>query len=203
MVPTPVQPNNLPPPPPTSAVPRTFVRAFSQNARSEDLGAVSLWQESDDDLELSRDAAQGEPRRMRMSRRDLVPRLARWPPGFVPQELVDARTEGSFQARPAERVGDTTVATVDGAARVSSWSLTMRSSSVRLGSPSRYWRRRCPDGRGRASATNDTARLAPVVAGKRESTGLLRASRMVGRGTVRRRQRRDRSAPRHRYTKGL
>jgi GNAT superfamily N-acetyltransferase len=35
--------------------------------------------------------------------------------GFVPQELVDARTEGSFRARAAERVGDTTVATVDGA----------------------------------------------------------------------------------------
>ena len=35
--------------------------------------------------------------------------------GFVPQALVDVRTEESFRARAAERVGDTTVATVDGA----------------------------------------------------------------------------------------
>jgi GNAT superfamily N-acetyltransferase len=35
--------------------------------------------------------------------------------GLVPQELVEARTEESFQARASERVGDTTVATVDGA----------------------------------------------------------------------------------------
>jgi GNAT superfamily N-acetyltransferase len=35
--------------------------------------------------------------------------------GFVPQELVEARTEQSFRARAAERVGETTVAVVDGA----------------------------------------------------------------------------------------
>ena len=35
--------------------------------------------------------------------------------GFVPQALVDARTEESFRTRAAERVGDTTVAVVDGA----------------------------------------------------------------------------------------
>lgn len=35
--------------------------------------------------------------------------------GSVPQELVEARTEESFVARASERVGDTTVATVDGA----------------------------------------------------------------------------------------
>jgi GNAT superfamily N-acetyltransferase len=35
--------------------------------------------------------------------------------GLVPQELVQARTEDSFRVRAAERVGDTTVATVDGA----------------------------------------------------------------------------------------
>ena len=35
--------------------------------------------------------------------------------GSVPQALVDVRTEESFRARAAERVGDTTVATVDGA----------------------------------------------------------------------------------------
>ena len=35
--------------------------------------------------------------------------------GFVPQELVDVRTEESFRVRAAERVGDTTVAVVDGA----------------------------------------------------------------------------------------
>ena len=35
--------------------------------------------------------------------------------GFVPQALVDVRTEESFRARASERVGDTTVATVDGA----------------------------------------------------------------------------------------
>jgi GNAT superfamily N-acetyltransferase len=35
--------------------------------------------------------------------------------GLVPQELVDARTEESFRTRAAERVGDTTVAVVDGA----------------------------------------------------------------------------------------
>lgn len=34
--------------------------------------------------------------------------------GFVPQELVEARTEDSFRARASNRVGDTTVATVDG-----------------------------------------------------------------------------------------
>ena len=34
--------------------------------------------------------------------------------GFVPQELVDARTEDSFRARASQRVGDTTVASVDG-----------------------------------------------------------------------------------------
>jgi DNA/RNA-binding domain of Phe-tRNA-synthetase-like protein/GNAT superfamily N-acetyltransferase len=34
--------------------------------------------------------------------------------GLVPQELVDARTEESFRTRALERVGDTTVATVDG-----------------------------------------------------------------------------------------
>jgi ribosomal protein S18 acetylase RimI-like enzyme len=34
--------------------------------------------------------------------------------GSVPQELVDARTEASFRSRAAERIGDTTVATVDG-----------------------------------------------------------------------------------------
>lgn len=34
--------------------------------------------------------------------------------GFVPQELVTARTDESFRTRAAERVGDTTVATVDG-----------------------------------------------------------------------------------------
>ncbi|MPZ69741.1 MAG: GNAT family N-acetyltransferase [Actinobacteria bacterium] len=35
--------------------------------------------------------------------------------GFVPQELVDVRTDGSFLARAAERIGDTTVAAIDGA----------------------------------------------------------------------------------------
>jgi GNAT superfamily N-acetyltransferase len=35
--------------------------------------------------------------------------------GFVPQELVDARTGGSFRTRASERISDTTVATVDGA----------------------------------------------------------------------------------------
>jgi GNAT superfamily N-acetyltransferase len=35
--------------------------------------------------------------------------------GFVPQELVDARTEDSFRARAAARAGETTVAVVDGA----------------------------------------------------------------------------------------
>jgi ribosomal protein S18 acetylase RimI-like enzyme len=35
--------------------------------------------------------------------------------GFVPQALIDARTEESFGTRSAERVGDTTVAVVDGA----------------------------------------------------------------------------------------
>jgi ribosomal protein S18 acetylase RimI-like enzyme len=35
--------------------------------------------------------------------------------GFVPQELVDARTEASFRTRASERISDTTVATVDGA----------------------------------------------------------------------------------------
>ncbi len=35
--------------------------------------------------------------------------------GFVPEELVEARTEESFRTRASERVGDTTVATVDGA----------------------------------------------------------------------------------------
>lgn len=35
--------------------------------------------------------------------------------GLVPQALVEVRTEGSFRARASERVGDTTVATVDGA----------------------------------------------------------------------------------------
>jgi GNAT superfamily N-acetyltransferase len=35
--------------------------------------------------------------------------------GFVPQELAEARTEESFRVRASERVGDTTVATVNGA----------------------------------------------------------------------------------------
>ena len=35
--------------------------------------------------------------------------------GLVPRELVEARTEESFGARASERVGDTTVAIVDGA----------------------------------------------------------------------------------------
>ncbi len=35
--------------------------------------------------------------------------------GFVPQELVEVRTEDSFLARASARVGDTTVAIVDGA----------------------------------------------------------------------------------------
>jgi GNAT superfamily N-acetyltransferase len=35
--------------------------------------------------------------------------------GFVPQELVDVRTEDSFRRRASERILDTTVATVDGA----------------------------------------------------------------------------------------
>jgi GNAT superfamily N-acetyltransferase len=35
--------------------------------------------------------------------------------GFVPQELVDVRTEASFRTRASERLSDTTVATVDGA----------------------------------------------------------------------------------------
>ena len=35
--------------------------------------------------------------------------------GLVPQELVDVRTEESFGARAADRIPDTTVATVDGA----------------------------------------------------------------------------------------
>ena len=35
--------------------------------------------------------------------------------GFVPRELVEARTKDSFWTRASERVGDTTVATVDGA----------------------------------------------------------------------------------------
>lgn len=34
--------------------------------------------------------------------------------GFVPQELVDVRTEASFRTRASERIPDTTVATVDG-----------------------------------------------------------------------------------------
>jgi GNAT superfamily N-acetyltransferase len=34
--------------------------------------------------------------------------------GFVPQELVEARTEESFRARAAERAGETTVAVVGG-----------------------------------------------------------------------------------------
>ena len=35
--------------------------------------------------------------------------------GLVPEELVEARTEETFRTRAAERVGDTTVAVVDGA----------------------------------------------------------------------------------------
>ena len=35
--------------------------------------------------------------------------------GLVPQELADIRTEASFRTRAADRVDDTTVATVDGA----------------------------------------------------------------------------------------
>jgi GNAT superfamily N-acetyltransferase len=35
--------------------------------------------------------------------------------GSVPEELVRARTEESFRTRAAERIGDATVATVDGA----------------------------------------------------------------------------------------
>jgi GNAT superfamily N-acetyltransferase len=35
--------------------------------------------------------------------------------GFVPEELVAARTDESFDTRAAARVGDTTVAVVDGA----------------------------------------------------------------------------------------
>jgi GNAT superfamily N-acetyltransferase len=35
--------------------------------------------------------------------------------GFVPQELVDVRTAGSFRTRASERISDTTVATIDGA----------------------------------------------------------------------------------------
>ena len=35
--------------------------------------------------------------------------------GFVPQELVEVRTEASFRTRASERISDTTVATVDGA----------------------------------------------------------------------------------------
>ena len=35
--------------------------------------------------------------------------------GFVPQELLDVRTEESFRIRALDRVGDTTVATIDGA----------------------------------------------------------------------------------------
>ena len=35
--------------------------------------------------------------------------------GLVPRELVDVRTPESFQVRAPDRVGDTTVATVDGA----------------------------------------------------------------------------------------
>ena len=35
--------------------------------------------------------------------------------GFVPQALVEVRTEDSFRARASERVDETTVATVDGA----------------------------------------------------------------------------------------
>ena len=35
--------------------------------------------------------------------------------GSVPEELIEVRTEDSFQARASERIGDTTVATVDGA----------------------------------------------------------------------------------------
>jgi hypothetical protein len=31
--------------------------------------------------------------------------------GFVPQELVEARTEASFRMRASERISDTTVAT--------------------------------------------------------------------------------------------
>jgi len=34
--------------------------------------------------------------------------------GYVPQELVNVRTEESFSTRAAERIADTTVATVDG-----------------------------------------------------------------------------------------
>ena len=34
--------------------------------------------------------------------------------GYVPQELLEARTEESFRARASERVADTTVAIVDG-----------------------------------------------------------------------------------------
>jgi GNAT superfamily N-acetyltransferase len=34
--------------------------------------------------------------------------------GSVSQELIDARTEASFRSRAAERIGDTTVAIVDG-----------------------------------------------------------------------------------------
>jgi GNAT superfamily N-acetyltransferase len=34
--------------------------------------------------------------------------------GFVPQELIDARTDESFRVRAAERIGEMTVAVVDG-----------------------------------------------------------------------------------------
>ncbi len=34
--------------------------------------------------------------------------------GYVPQELVDVRTDESFSTRAAERIPDTTVATLDG-----------------------------------------------------------------------------------------
>lgn len=60
---------------------------------------------------------------LRQARREDAPEIAEiwrlgWRDGhlgFVPDELVEARTDESFRTRAAARVGDTTVAVADGA----------------------------------------------------------------------------------------
>jgi len=121
--------------------------------------------------------------------------------GFVSQELVDARTEASFRARASERVNEMTVALVDGV--IAGFVLVVGDEveQVYVAAPHR--------GTGVAGvlmreaehqvrANGHSSGWLAVVAGKCESSCVLRTSRLARRGAVRlsrrRRERVDRGA---------
>ena len=113
--------------------------------------------------------------------------------GFVPQELVDVRTEDSFRARASARVGDTTVAIVDGA--VAGFVMVVDDEVEQVYVSAAHRGAGVADvlmRDGRAASQSERAQQGVARSGRRQRTspGFLRSNRVARRGTVRLRRRR-------------